>query len=289
MKKSSTIILSFLLLFGTLTANAQFNKPLQSASMKRQSANASYNIGIIGGASITQWIHFGGTGTQYNEPIGKCIGYLGGVSIEKMLNDNLSVGIEGMYAIRNLYLTYEIKQFPVGLYEWNDISKTLDANYNEICVQVPLCFYMTGTTASSIRPYMFAGPRMTIIQDGGSTTWHKTNLTTNVTENDTVGINKSNFQPFNIGITAGIGALFKINLPNYYFLMKLDASCHAGLINTFSEKEKEGSVETVIGADYIDPYLLGKRFSGNADLRLTILFPLKKLTKGACISWGEYD
>ena len=47
MKKSHFIILLSLLLMGT-TANAQFNKPLQSSSNRVNPNEAKYNIGLIG-------------------------------------------------------------------------------------------------------------------------------------------------------------------------------------------------------------------------------------------------
>ena len=289
MNKLSTIFLSFTLFFSVLTANAQFNKPLQSPSARKQSNDATYNLGLVGGGTLTQWIHFGGTNTPYQVPITKCIGFMGGLSLERMLSSNMSLSIEGMYAIRSFELTYDINQFPIAINEWNDIRKTLDANYSEIFVQAPFTYYLNNTTGAVIRPYVFAAPRVSVIQNGGKMFWQKDNLTTEVSENDTVNFNTSNFMPFNVGLVAGAGVLFRINTSNYYFLIKLDASYHAGFINTFSKAEREGTVENVIGSGYIDPYLLGKRFSGNADLKLTLLFPLKKQLKGACMRWGEYD
>lgn len=288
MNKLNTILLGFILSISVLPANAQFNKPLQSANTKKQSENATYNIGIVGGGTLTQWIHFGGAQTQYTEPLDKCIGFMGGLSLERMLNENMSASIEGYYAMRSFELTYERKNFPVAVNEWNDIRKTLDANYNEVYVQTPFTFYLNSPATATIRPYVFAAPRVSVILQG-KTYWHKENLTTNNIETDTVNLNTSNFMPFNVGLVAGAGVLFRINTSNYYFLIKLDASYHAGFINTFSKAEKEATVEHVIGAGYIDPTLLGKRFSGNADLKATFLFPLKKQLKGACMKWGEYD
>ena len=289
MNRLSTIFLSSILFFSVLTANAQFNKPLQSPSSRKQTNDATYNLGIVGGGTLTQWIHFGGTKTPYQEPVTKCIGFMGGLSLEKMLSRDISIGIEGMYAMRSFGLTYDLINFPVAVDDWNDIRKSLDANYNEVFVQAPLTFYLNSTAGATIRPYVFAAPRVTVIQDGGKTYWHKENLTNETSTFDTVGINTSNFMPFNVGLVAGAGVLFRINTSNYYFLIKLDASYHAGFINTFSKVEREGTIENVVGSGYIDPYLLGKRFSGNADLKLTLLFPLKKQLKGACMKWGEYD
>ena len=90
-------------------------------------------------------------------------------------------------------------------------------------------------------------------------------------------------------VEAGAGVLFKINMNNYYMLLKVDASAHAAVINSFSKEEINGEATNVIGAAYIDPYLLGMRFNTDATVKLTFLFPLKKQLKGACMKWGEYD
>ena len=71
--------------------------------------------------------------------------------------------------------------------------------------------------------------------------------------------------------------------------MKLDASAHTTLINSFTRDENNGDSEIVIGASYIDPYLMQKRFNTDASVKFTILFPLKKPLKDACLNWGEYD
>ena len=97
MKKSTIIILVTLLFIGG-TAKAQFRKPLQSASNRVNSSEAKYNIGLSGGLTSTYWVHFGGTKTQYNAPFN--FGLIGGLTLERMINGNTSVSLEGYYAMR---------------------------------------------------------------------------------------------------------------------------------------------------------------------------------------------
>ena len=52
MKKASFILFLAFVLIGS-TANAQFNKPLQSASSRVNTSEALYNIGISGGLNST--------------------------------------------------------------------------------------------------------------------------------------------------------------------------------------------------------------------------------------------
>ncbi|MBR5725843.1 MAG: hypothetical protein IKX56_03805, partial [Muribaculaceae bacterium] len=63
----------------------------------------------------------------------------------------------------------------------------------------------------------------------------------------------------------------------------------ASVLNSFTHEETSGTSQNVIGAGYIDPYLLGTRINTDATVKITLLFPLKKQLQGACIRWGEYD
>ena len=307
MKKASFILFLAFVLIGN-TVNAQFNKPLQSASSKVNTSEARYNIGLSGGLNSTYWFHFGGTKTHYKTPFN--FGILGGLTVERMLNKNMSVSLEGFYAMRNMQLNYEIHNFPVSLGmgpEHNkDYYRQLDVDYTEINVQAPFTYYFSNST---IRPYVFVGPRVSVPMSG-KMIWRKAEIvngqqSSTWTSIDTVGISAQNMWQWNIGVVGGAGVMFKLNVGNYYFLVKADASAHASLayflvninpfdvhasvINSFTHEETSGTSQNVVGAGYIDPYLLGTRINTDATVKVTLLFPLKKQLQGACMRWGEYD
>ena len=307
MKKASFIFFLAFVLIGS-TANAQFNKPLQSASSRVNTSEARYNIGISGGLNSTYWFHFGGTKTRYKEPFN--FGILGGLTVERMLNKNMSISLEGYYAMRNMQLNYEIHNFPVSLgmgpQHNKDYYRQLDVDYTEINVQAPFTYYFSNST---IRPYVFVGPRVSVPMSG-KMIWKKAEivngqLSSTWTSVDTVGISAQNMWQWNIGVVGGAGVMFKLNVGNYYFLIKADASAHASLayflvninpfdvhasvINSFTHEETSGTSQNVVGAGYIDPYLLGTRINTDATVKVTLLFPLKKQLQGACMRWGEYD
>ena len=307
MKKASFIFFLAFVLIGS-TANAQFNKPLQSASSRVNTSEARYNIGISGGLNSTYWFHFGGTKTRYKEPFN--FGILGGLTVERMLNKNMSISLEGFYAMRNMQLNYEIHNFPVSLgmgpQHNKDYYRQLDVDYTEINVQAPFTYYFSNST---IRPYVFVGPRVSVPMSG-KMIWKKAEIvngqqSSTWTSVDTVGISAQNMWQWNIGVVGGAGVMFKPNVGNYYFLIKADASAHASLayflvninpfdvhasvINSFTHEETSGTSQNVVGAGYIDPYLLGTRINTDATVKVTLLFPLKKQLQGACMRWGEYD
>ena len=292
MKKAYFLILAVLLLVGG-TAKAQFNKPLLSSNNRNYSSEARYNVGIIAGATTTHWLHFGGTKTPYNQTLN--LGLTGGIVVERILNRSTSIGLEGLYAMRNTQLSYEVINFPTALNQSKDFYRQFNADYQEVNVQVPLTYYF-GQANSNIRPYVFVAPRVTVPL-GGKLIWQKQEILNYGTEEqqygaatiDTVEMTAQNTRQWNVGLVLGTGVRFKINLGNYYILTKADISVHAAGINSFTKEEIHGESQNVIGAGYIDPYLLGMRFNTDATARITIMFPLKKQLKGACMNWGEYD
>lgn len=290
--KKTIAILSLLFFFGHF-AQAQFRKPLTSASSKVNSSEALYNIGLSGGINSTYWLHFGGTKTKYNQPFN--IGIMGGLAVERMLNATNSIGLEGYYAMRKVQLNYEILNFPVGINQNSDYYRQFDADFQEVDVQAILTHYFSKST---LRPYVFIGPRVTVPLSG-ILTWQKKEILEHGTPNqhysetgatlDSVEMSAQNTRMFNVGLVAGVGVLYKLNVGNYYFLLKADISGHAAAINSFTSEENHGESQNVIGAGYIDPYLLSMRFNTDVAAKITLMFPLKKQLQGACIRWGEYD
>lgn len=293
MKKTFAILFLLLIMIGHATA--QYRKPLQSATNKNGYSEARYNIGISGGITSTYWAHFGGTQTHYNAPFN--FGLTGGLVIERMFNANSSLSLEGYFAMRNTQLHYDVINFPVALNVNKDYYRQYDAAYQEINVQIPLTYYF-GQANSNLRPYIFVAPRF-IMPLSGKMVWQKKEILDygtaeqhydeDHTSFDTIDMNAQNSRQWNVGLVIGAGLRYKINIGNYYLLAKLDISGHAAAINSFSPDEINGESTNVIGAGYIDPYLLGMRFNTDATVKLTIMFPLKKQLKGACMKWGEYD
>ena len=293
MKKLSLILfLSLLLIGNTATAQGKFRKPLQSQNTIG-SNEARYNIGITGGLTTTHWFHFGGTETKYHQPFN--FSPIAGIVVERMFNSNSSIAVEGLFAMRNTHLDYNVLNFPIAINVSKDYYRQYDVNYMEVALQVPLTYYFS---QGNFRPYVFVAPRFTLPLSG-KMEWQKMEIIDYGTENqhysedgavhETMEMSGQNMRPWNVGLVVGVGVRYRLRISNYYLLFKLDASAHAALVNSFSKDEINGDSEIVIGASYIDPYLLQKRFNTDASLKLTILFPLKKSLKGACMKWGEYD
>lgn len=309
MKKANFLFfLVFTLLCGT--AKAQFNKPIKPAYSRVTSTEAKYNIGLTGGLNTMHWFHYGGTETKYNQPFN--FGIMGGLVVERKLNNSNSIAIEGLFAMRNTQLNYEVLNFPVGINQNKNYYRQLDVDYMEIEVQAPFTHYLG---QGNLRPYVFIAPRVSVpmsgkinwkrteIEDYGMSTQH---LSNSPSIDTVVEMNAQNTWQCSIGVVAGAGLIYKLIMGNYYFLIKADVSAHAALLhfnfvntppfvdhasllNSFTYEEQHGTLENVIGAGYIDPYLMGTRINTDAAVKLTLMFPLKKQLKDACIRWGEYD
>ena len=299
MKRTTQLILTALLLLG-VTVRAQFAKPLPQP--KQETPEANYSVGIIGGMSATRWVHSGGTETQYeqpyflyspNAPISSLLGHgLAGLVVERKLGDNNSIGIEAFYANRSTMLSHDY-ELPVAIGQDHMYHRQDSILYSEICIQIPLTQYFG---SGNIKPYIFIAPRFTM-PVSGQMHWQlhpieaETSDTRIAVDTATVAMTRDNMRSWNIGAVVGAGVRFKVPINSYYLLLKLDASCHVGVFNTYSEKEIAGETDpaNVIGVSHMDPTLLGKRHIGNATVKLTIFFPLKTSGNGACMNWGEYD
>lgn len=316
--------------------NAQFAKPLP----KKQDSwsEAQFSVGIIGGVSATRWIHQGGANTVFEQPLTTIAldstflttalnNALVGITVQKKLGDYHAVGLDVIYANRNTELSNKYISSDSIDHHSIKIRDHSNIQYSELLFQIPITQYLTSST-KAIRPYIFIAPRVTIPLQGsidlekdsfvtGFSMFSRNNTTDSLSapqsipiSNTTDTLSARNMYRWNIGAVVGLGIQFRIPVGSYYFDTKLDASCHLGLLNTYSKYErglvtkKDSKGNDILDPNGnpvldlpinlntgspIDPSLLGKRYTSNATVKLTLLFPIKKIQKDACFNWGEYD
>lgn len=312
MKKTAYHLIMVLLLVSSM-AQAQFAKPLPKDE-QHADWDARLNIGIIGGVSATRWFYQGGANPQYEQPYimfskldstffpNLLNNVLAGVMAEYRLTNYHTVGLEVVYARRSTQLNYNFADAADGPNK--TFHSQTDIAYSELFVQIPLTQYLRSAN-KIFRPYVFIAPRVTTPLNG------KMNFLIEQTQPNTAALldyplapenhatnnqtklssefDSGNIRQWNIGAVVGLGAQFRLNLStSYYMLLKLDASCQYGLLNTYSKYEREGSAVDQNG-NLVSPSALGTRRIGNATAKLTLLFPLKQVSKSACRNWGEYD
>jgi hypothetical protein len=319
MKHHSSIVVRILLVSSfalfALTATAQFKKPLSSPRDRVGINDAKWNVGLVGGANLTTWLHF--QSAQASDwflhdykaltfdsisPINESMGYFGGIGVERMLTGNTSVGLNVIYAQHNVKLGYVDDHFPYAWDSANDtilygkIVKNFTANYRTIEVYVPLTYYIGLASTKNIKPYVYFAPRFSYVlpSNQNQMKYSATYLDTigapiidhiNPITNDTVlkvmenqvPFNGSTYRNLNVGGTIGVGSLFRFNTSRYYFLMKFDVSANMNAITTF----KRGQI--------VNNEFNNKRYSTSAYATITLMFPLKKQLQDACIKWGRYN
>lgn len=318
--KYAKILLVLIISLQALTVSAQqFRKPLSSPRDQYESSNAKWNVGLFGGANLTTWLHFQSKQSSswflqnYKtfdsiSPITESLGYFGGIGVERMLKNNLSVGLNVLYAQHNVKLGYVDNHFP---YAWDfvgdsilfgQIKKEFLADYRTIEAYVPFTYYIGLASTKNIKPYVYFAPRFSYVLPISqnkmtySATYYDAFGLTPITDtliipsspvvptdtlfptsNNQVPFNVSTYRKLNVGGTIGVGSLFRFNISNYYILVKFDVSANMNAISTF----KKGQI---INNDFNH-----LRYSADAHATLTLLLPIKKQLQDACIKWGKYN
>lgn len=273
---------AFALLTHTATAQ-QFRKPLASSRDHMVTNDARFNIGVTGGLDFTTWFHLQGRQASnyhiasYAPQMPDSLGYFGGLALEYMLTDNFSVGLNVVYARHSMKLHHVNDSVPVGYLQYGEVETVLDANYRCIEAFIPFTYYMTLASTKNIKPYVYLAPRVSYVLESLPNNMTVTELENgDVVHSEVVPFGTNTYRDLNVGATAGVGSLFKINTANYYFLLKFDISANMNALSTFTAADLENEFNHL-------------RYSADAHATLTLMMPVKKRLKGACSNWGEYD
>lgn len=272
----------------SVSASAQFKKPLSSQRDKILSSEARLNVGVFGGGTFTTWMHINSAEASnwylanYHPQVGlDKIGFFGGVAVEYMYGLNQSIGLNVLYAQHNMGIGYTNKHFPTGIDQYVRRDYDLEASYSAIEGYVPFTFYFPADSKRTILPYVYIAPRVSYILDGGFMSYKRTDYdiqsldTLKFTSSSSL-INDSTFKMLNVGAMLGVGSQFRISASNYYFIFKVDLSANMYGISTFTETDLQNEFNHL-------------RYNGDAHLTVTFMLPIKKRLQGACMKWGEYD
>ena len=280
--KKQHIILSCLLVLACGTVNAQFKKALPNMRVG-QVNDAKVNVGLIGGGSFTMWQHFNSPQASdwylANYKPTLRFGYFGGIAVEYMINNNFSVGLNALYERHNMGLHFVNNNFPIAFEQHIKRTYDLSADYESVEAYVPFTYYFN-IGSKNLKPYVYFAPRASYIL-GGNMVYSRTDL--NPTTNDTIShssmaaiFSDSTYRMINVGGMVGVGAQYRINTNNYYFLVKFDLSANVNALNTFT------AIDLLNEFNYM-------RFAADAHATVTVMLPIKKRLVGACVRWGEYD
>ncbi len=302
MRKISIIFALTLVSVFSLSVNAQrFNRAISSPQIVMD--YSTWNVGVKGGLLINDQIwsnlhvpkhnfHFGPVGGLVVEYCPNPHGYpLGG---------HFTIGLEALYAIRGTNMTYDhvfLTSYTQTGYTKNEYHSTLN------CLEgrIPLTFYFS--TQENLKPYFMVAPTVSYIM-GGTLNWKKHYVTWPVGNEDiaetknvyeaTADVGEANMKKLDVGLAVGAGVWWRYITRHYYFIFKFEVAYNYGFIDSFSPQEKlkeDGSVDVQeqlgLGDLVYDP--VGTRHTQSFEVTASVMFPIKKLLKGACRSWGDYD
>ena len=102
--------------------------------------------------------------------------------------------------------------------------------------------------------------------------------------NDTINVGKANMGLIHAGVFAGLGIRSKFNIGSMSMIVKLNASYHQGVVDTYSQKEKNGSAQSINVNAY---QITGSRLPRGIEATLGIAIPLEKPQEDACSTFSK--
>lgn len=331
MKHYSIIVrILFISLFAlfALTATAQFKKPLSSPRDRVGINDAKWNVGLVGGANLTTWLHF--QSAQASDwflqdykaftfdsisPINESMGYFGGIGVERMLTGNVSVGLNVVYAQHNVKLGYLDDHFP---YKWDivgdsilygKIQKSFSAKYSTIEAYIPLTYYIGLASTKNIKPYFYFAPRFSYVlpltQNKMTYSAKYYDVYGNTPIVDTLTDSSGHFI-LDQDNKIQIDTLFSTSDNEVPFngstyrnlnvggtigvgsLFRFNTNRYYFLIK-FDVSANMNAITTFKKGQIINNEFNNTRYSTSAYATITLMFPLKKQLQDACIKWGRYN
>ena len=313
------LLFAFSFVFLTLTASAQFKKPISSPRDRVGPSDAKWNVGLVGGPNLTTWLHFSSPEASnwflqdYKtfdsiSPFTQSMGYFGGIGVERMLKSNVSVGLNVVYAKHNVKLGYVDNHFP---YAWDSVGssilygqiiKEFKADYHTIEAYVPLTYYIGLASTKNIKPYVYFAPRISYVLPikQNKMTYSASYLDTigapiidhidtiingNVTTFDTVPMEMNTLVPFNASTYRKLNVGGTIGFGS---LFRFDISNYYILVK-FDISANMYAISTFKKGQIINEEFNHLRYSASAYATLTFMLPIKKPLQDACIRWGKYN
>lgn len=264
---------TLLLVFGLLvvmTAQAQFAKPLK----KKADEKKAFCLGVTGSYAANDMIYSTVTQSSFQPVHAPTYG----VALEWGAMQRLSVGMNASYVIRGNKEAFAT-EFLTSYNSTTFARVKYDMSLSGIELRVPFTVYFG--EGELLKPYIYLAPCLSVWLDG-NIRWERTyddaSFQPVVFES---GLTDAMIRPFDLGAEAGAGLCSRLKIGRRALLVKLDLGYGLSVLSNFSQGEVNESV-VFEGWGDIAHESLGQRRLQNAEARLTILLPLKKLPDDAC-------
>lgn len=256
--KKYLIIIGIVLGFG-LVAEAQMNKYTPESK--------AVAIGLKGGINMPRMYYF------KNAPLNQTsqafvFTPMGGVFVEIPVSDAFMVSPEVVYLQRGTDMTYE--------HHWgSQVHYTMSVH----CVDFCLPFEFRWPVKRYFQPYVMLGPEVGT-RIGGEIHMDRTEP---ALLDETISVGNANMSLIQAGAFAGVGIRSRIGLGSQDLILKLNASVHQGLLNTYSKSEQDGTAPA-LNVNAYQPK--GSRLPQGLEVTLGIAIPLER-HDDACSSFAK--
>ena len=282
------LIIGIVLLVASLSAQAQFMKPLKSQRQESNLAFSDYTIGVKLGCPWSVMLDSELSKVTYKGNIG----YSLGIVIERYF-PKFSVGIEGLFAQKGTEMNYDMS-YQQSLTTNGIYHREFYWGYNVVSIRIPLTYYFKGTFRDDkVIPYVFIAPQVDIplsfnatLKQGKPVFEPKTEQTIVTTYSDFIDTLRINATPsMNISAIAGLGLMGRIPTDGSAIIIKFEVGANYGLRNL----AEEGFIWKL---DKDTKKLVPKEnsrtiCSHDLEAHLSVIFPIKKRLRDACYYFNK--
>ena len=297
MRRTKLIMLLVAIVELTTMAYGQpsFRKPLQAPTIMKFPSAIPINIGVKG-CLVENNMVYGALNTAKSPLL---FSVDGGVAIEWVCSQSISVGMDVMYSSRGtkksfkteFLLNYSDSDF--AYYDYSTKLRGIEA-FLPISIYKDVYFPedITFLRNSLSKVYVFVGPEL-YVPMSGNMDWKRYYSDGTVYCEYHVNASKTTIRDFYYGIGFGFGFWHKDYHSignkrrsfNTFTISKIDFSCFLES-NTLSVREMEESVEHVYAWGDLEHEELGKRFGLVFKVSGTILLPIKYKPSDSCYGIG---
>lgn len=258
MKKLYLILIVLLGLSGATQAQSFGNAPKKEYVA----------IGIKGGLNLPRMYYF------QNEALGKLpqewlFTPTGGLFVEIPVGTSLIIAPEAMYVQRGMETNYDHTS-------GTKVHYSMNASYADVRLPFELRL--------PIKPYF--QPYVVVGAEAGMRLFGQIHIdrTAPVEMNETIDVGDANLKMIHAGAFAGVGIRSRVNIGNFGLVLKLSASFHQGLLDSYSKMEHDGSSDPLNVNAY---QITGYRLPQGIEACLGIAIPLEPRRDDACASFSR--
>ena len=226
-----------------------------------QPFDKTISMGLKGGINMPRMWYFNNE-VLSQLPQNDTLTLMGGLFLDIPLNETMSFVPEVVYVRRGTDLRY--------------VHYNISVAYADL--RLPVEFYWP--IKPYFQPYLVAGAEVGFRLFGEI----HMNRTAPIAMNTTLPADSSNMFLIHAGAFAGAGVRSRISLGVMEVMLKLSATIHQGLVDSYSPYEKNGTAQ----AQNVNAYQIsGWRLPQGLEVTLGIAIPLKPRLKDACASFAN--